>query len=110
MSRLIETVACTGEVPAGRYGHTTVSGMVILWLTFCIVSKDKVVLFGGAVGSPSIPEIAQEAYLLNTRTHTWKKLVCRGSMPSPRAAHAAEVVTDLQMVVYGGTAAGMDRV
>lgn len=36
----------------------------------------------------------------------WKKLICGGVPPTPRAAHACAMVDNLQMVVYGGATGG----
>ena len=71
-----------------------------------IVGSNKVILFGGAVGDINKYNITRDTFILDTTIFAWKKLVCNGEPPSPRAGHACAVVDLLQMVVYGGTTSG----
>jgi len=71
-----------------------------------IVGKEKIVLFGGAIGDTNKYSITGDTYILDVPTFKWKKLVCGGVAPSPRAAHACAMVDTLQMVVYGGATGG----
>ena len=88
-----------GDVPLPRFGHTC-----------CPVSNSHVVLFGGATGDGGRYTINNEAYMLDTRSNTWRKLVvaidAQSSCPSPRAAHCACCVDSMQMVLYGGATGG----
>jgi len=52
-----------GDVPMARFGHT-----------ITLVSKTKVVLFGGATGDTGKYSMTGETYLFNILTKTWSKL------------------------------------
>jgi protein phosphatase len=71
-----------------------------------LVSKEKVVLFGGAIGDTTKYTFTGDTYLLETSLCKWKKLSCAGVPPMPRAAHGSAMVDALQMVVYGGATGG----
>ncbi len=64
-------------------------------------------MFGGAVGDTNKYNITGDSYLLDLPANKWKKLVCGGTSPTPRAAHACTTVETLQMVLYGGATGGM---
>ena len=59
--------------------------------------------FGGAltVGTPH--NYVNETWSFNISTRKWTELKCTGSIPSPRAAHAAVLIDDV-MYVFGGLA------
>lgn len=69
-----------------------------------LVGKRRVLLFGGAIGDTAKYDITNDAFIMDLATYTWKKLICTGNIPTPRAAHASTVINTLQMVVYGGAA------
>jgi len=81
-----------------------------------VVSKSKVILFGGATGDTGKYIITGDTYALDIIGNKWSKLegknlnlnvyVGSGIAPSPRAAHGCSSVDSLQMVVYGGAAGG----
>jgi protein phosphatase len=85
-----------------------------------LVSKSKVVLFGGATGDTGKYIITGDTYTLDLISFKWTKLegnltllslnsnmsVGSGIAPSPRAAHGSTSVDQLQMVVYGGATGG----
>lgn len=75
-----------GPKPGPRYGHT---------MTF---TKPYVITFGGSTGS----ETLNETWCLDMqqKVFSWVKLVCSGSLPSPRVYHSADLCQ------YGG-ASGM---
>ena len=84
-----------GEVPQARFGHT-----------ITLVSKTKVVLFGGATGDTGKYSMTGETYLFNILTKTWSKLngknnlkliiyIVKGVPPSPRAAHSSTNVEQM---------------
>ena len=52
-----------GDTPQARFGHT-----------ITLVSKTKVVLFGGATGDTGKYSMTGETYLFNVLTKTWTKL------------------------------------
>lgn len=59
----VEELDVYGEVPMARFGHT-----------ITLVSKTKVVLFGGATGDTGKYSMTGETYLFNILTKTWSKL------------------------------------
>lgn len=103
MLQTVQKVETTKEVLAARFGHTMVSGNYNHYL---LVGKDKLILFGGAIGDTNKYTITGDTYVLDAKTFAWKKLLCGGIPPTPRAAHACAMVYTFQMVVYGGAAGG----
>lgn len=59
----VEELDVFGEIPQARFGHT-----------ITLVSKTKVVLFGGATGDTGKYSMTGETYLFNILTKTWSKL------------------------------------
>ena len=59
----VEELDVYGEIPQARFGHT-----------ITLVSKTKVVLFGGATGDTGKYSMTGETYLFNILTKTWQKL------------------------------------
>ncbi len=59
----MEELDVYGDVPMARFGHT-----------ITLVSKTKVVLFGGATGDTGKYSMTGETYLFNILTKTWSKL------------------------------------
>jgi hypothetical protein len=100
-----EDVEAFGDIPQARFGHT-----------ITLVSKTKVVLFGGATGDTGKFSMTGETYIFNIIEKNWIKLngktavnnlvVVKGVPPSPRAAHSCTNVEQMQMVVYGGATGG----
>ena len=95
MAQVVEGLEVNGEIPQARFGHT-----------ITIVSKSKVVLFGGATGDTGKYSMTGETFMYNIVNKTWQKLQVKGVPPSPRAAHSATNVEQMQMVVYGGATGG----
>jgi hypothetical protein len=62
-SQAVEELDVYGEVPMARFGHT-----------ITLVSKTKVVLFGGATGDTGKYSMTGETYMFNILTKTWQKL------------------------------------
>ena len=91
----MEFIRAFGDTPQARFGHTVTQ-----------VSKNKVVLFGGATGDAGKFSITNETFVLDVLGRKWKKLEPKGTAPSQRAAHAATSVDALQMVIYGGATGG----
>jgi N-acetylneuraminic acid mutarotase len=56
--------------------------------------------FGGN-GGPHI--VYNDTWSFNISTRKWTELQCTGSIPSPRAGHAAALIDDV-MYVFGGLA------
>ena len=57
--------------------------------------------FGGCGG----PHIFNDTWSFNILTRKWTEIQCTGSIPSPRACHAAVLVGDI-MYMYGGRTVG----
>jgi len=93
--KTIETLEVHGEVPCARFGHTTTA-----------LSKELVILFGGAIGDMGKYTMSSDTYAFHILTSTWSKLDAEGIAPSPRAAHASIALESLQMIIYGGATGG----
>ena len=78
--------------PEKRFGHT-----------ITIISKERAVVFGGAVGD-NIYKITNDTFCFNSLTQKWTVLRPKSQedAPSPRAAHGATAVESNQMVIFGG--------
>ena len=70
------------------------------------MNKEKVVLFGGAIGNTDNYKITGDTFIFDMNSLAWKQLNCGGVLPAPRAAHACATVETLQMVLYGGATGG----
>ena len=57
--------------------------------------------FGGCGGRHNL----NDTWSFNISTRKWTELQCTGSIPSPRASHAAVLIDDV-MYVYGGRTDG----
>ena len=84
-----------GDQPQPRFGHTVTQ-----------ISRNKVVLFGGAYGDAGKFTISGETYTFEIYSRRWSKLDPIGQLPTPRAAHAASSVETMQMIIYGGASGG----
>ena len=60
MSQVVEALEVNGEIPQARFGHT-----------ITIVSKAKVVLFGGATGDTGKYSMTGETYMYNILNKAW---------------------------------------
>eukprot|EP01071_Lankesteria_metandrocarpae_P010067 Lankesteria_metandrocarpae@DN5282_c0_g1_i1.p1 len=83
-----------GDLPLGRFGHTTTH-----------VGQATVILFGGAVGDSGKYQITNDLCTLDVTVMKWSA-VKAGNSPAPRAAHAAACVDVMQFVIYGGATGG----
>lgn len=63
MGQVVEALEVNGEVPQARFGHT-----------ITIVSKAKVVLFGGATGDTGKYSMTGETFMYNILNKAWQKL------------------------------------
>ena len=63
MAQVVEAMEVNGEIPQARFGHT-----------ITIVSKQKVVLFGGATGDTGKYSMTGETFMYNILSKTWQKL------------------------------------
>ena len=73
---MMQKVEVFGEVPLARFGHTITQGMSteLLVAHINIVSKSKVVLFGGATGDTGKYIITGDTYTLDLISFKWTKL------------------------------------
>ena len=60
MAQVVESLEVFGDIPLARFGHT-----------ITIVSKTKVVLFGGATGDTGKYSMTGETFLYNILNKTW---------------------------------------
>ena len=64
-------------------------------------------MFGGAIGDSSNYNITNDVFIMDLNVCSWKKLICSGLAPTPRAAHTSVGVNLSQIIVYGGSAGSM---
>jgi hypothetical protein len=62
-NQIVEELEVNGDIPQARFGHT-----------ITIVSKAKVVLFGGATGDTGKYSMTGETYMYNILNKAWQKL------------------------------------
>lgn len=81
--------------PQRRFGHS-----------ICVISQLRAILFAGAVAETNF-KITNDIFSFNSRTGVWTQVYPKDkkNMPSPRAAHGATAIENLQMVVFGGAQA-----
>ena len=81
--------------PGHRFGHS-----------LSLVSSFRAILFGGAVADSNY-QITNDVFSFNTKTHKWTKILPKSkkNIPSPRAAHGATPIENLQVVIFGGAQA-----
>ena len=70
---MMQKVEVFGEVPLARFGHTITQGNLCP-PNFIVVSKSKVVLFGGATGDTGKYIITGDTYTLDLISFKWTKL------------------------------------
>ena len=92
MSLNLKEIAQSVPNPEKRFGHT-----------LTMVSKERAILFGGAVGD-GVYRITNDTYSFDCKTNKWTLLKPKNSedAPSPRAAHGSTAVEANQMVIFGG--------
>lgn len=54
-------------------------------------------MFGG-----SLPDTLNEMWILDLTNHTWKKLECKGDVPTPREGHSSNVIDERFLLIMGG--------
>lgn len=62
-SQVVEELEVNGDIPQARFGHT-----------ITVVSKAKVVLFGGATGDTGKYSMTGETFMYNILNKAWQKL------------------------------------
>ena len=85
----------TETTPNKRFGHS-----------ICVISQFRAILFAGAIAD-SPYKITNDIFSFNSRTGVWTEVIPRDdkNRPSPRAAHGATAIENLQMIVFGGAQA-----
>ncbi len=68
----MQKVEVFGEVHLARFGHTITQGKSLNFNT--LVSKSKVILFGGATGDTGKYIITGDTYALDLISYKWTKL------------------------------------
>ena len=86
----MDYLASAGKSPGKRFGHTVAQ-----------VSKELVVIFGGAVPDKDGFIITNDIFLYDIINNVWKQVELHKT-PTPRAAHGSCPVEEMQMVVFGG--------
>lgn len=85
-------VNCTGDIPAGRIGHTLVTND----------EEDTVFLYGGVNDTNEhASQYLEDLYSFNYKTKHWTKIEMTGDVQCPRAFHTA-VFHGGKMYVFGG--------
>ncbi len=92
---LFEDVGASGDSPPACFGHTLTA-----------IDDSKAILFGGAKGEIHEYMLTNEAYMFDAASRTWTQLSDSGKAPTPRAAHAATSLREMQLVIYGGAGKG----
>ena len=92
MTNVYQEIQQENPHPEKRFGHT-----------ITMISKERAVVFGGAVGD-NIYKITNDTFCYNSTTNKWSVLKPKSQeeAPSPRAAHGATAVESNQMVIFGG--------
>eukprot|EP00758_Cryptobia_borreli_P003742 Tbor_TRINITY_DN3957_c0_g1::TRINITY_DN3957_c0_g1_i1::g.697::m.697 len=73
----------------------------------CVVLGNKIIRYGGKVNPTTLTD---ETVAMDLATNVWKRLVCAGQVPHPRAYHTA-VTHGFRMYVFGGLlAVGLDDI
>lgn len=80
-------LACGGEQPEPRWGHTSSQ------------SGTNIIIIGGT-GS----KLFNDVYVYDTVRNTWTKPDVRGTAPTPRLGHSTTTLADGKLLVFGGRA------
>ncbi|KAF8499857.1 hypothetical protein F5888DRAFT_1921663 [Russula emetica] len=96
------------EKPLPRSGHVSVTNgdRIIVFVSLLVLPSTLILIFcrfGGYDGQHDF----NDTWSFNILTRKWTELQCTGSIPSPRAGHAAVLVGDI-MYVFGGNADGIN--
>jgi len=89
------------EKPRPRAGHVSVATEDRIIMFVHVTSHSTLVTILCRFGGKSNKHYYNDAWSFDISTREWTELQCTGSIPSPRASHAAVLVDDL-MYVFGG--------
>ncbi|CAD8147747.1 unnamed protein product [Paramecium octaurelia] len=102
MTESFQKVKAYGQLPSDRFGHT---------MTY--IAKGKAILIGGkecqiqdTTNSTGIYRFAEDIFSFEMLTKQWNSVKVQGTVPKPRAAHAAVSIKMNQIVIYGGETGG----
>ena len=81
--------------PGNGFGHS-----------ISVISSFRAILFGGAVANPSY-QITNDVFSFNSKKQKWSLVHPNSTknLPTPRAAHGATAIDNLQVVIFGGAQA-----
>ncbi|KAI9024990.1 hypothetical protein CLU79DRAFT_745709 [Phycomyces nitens] len=88
-SKLSQTSSATGELPATRWGHSTVMDPTNVYA----------VMFGGC-SDPG--KAMNDLWLYNIAKRSWSPQPTTGIPPSPRCRHSAVVIGKYMFILFGG--------
>ena len=83
----------TGNIPSSRGLHCAAP------LNYSNSITKSVVIFGGAAKDG---KMSNEAFVLDLNTWEWKKLLCTGDQPSPRAGACLCPLDEKTVILFGG--------
>lgn len=92
MALNVKEIPSTPPSPDKRFGHT-----------ITMVTKDRAIMFGGALGEGAY-KITNDTFSFDCNLNRWSVLKPKANeeTPAPRAAHASTSVQNNQMVIFGG--------
>lgn len=70
--------------------------------TIATDGKEMVLLFGGAIGKSNQYTVTNRTYSFDKINGKWKEILCSGEIPSPRAAHASVIISNV-LIIFGGS-------
>jgi hypothetical protein len=92
--------------PLPRAGHVSVAnGDRIIVFVPLLLSLSPLIIMFCRFGGCGSPHVFNDTWSFDISTRKWTELQCTGSIPSPRASHAAVLIDDV-MYVYGGRIVG----
>ncbi|KAL4431923.1 hypothetical protein ABPG74_012735 [Tetrahymena malaccensis] len=93
---MTEKLVISGEIPQSRFGHTITQ-----------ISKNMVILFGGATGDTGRYSITGDVFACELNLRRWKRLTPKGNGPTNRAAHCAvSIDNNNKLIIFGGAVGG----
>ena len=92
------------EKPVQRAAHVSVTtGDRIVMFVSLLPSPPPLVIMFCRFGGRDDSNVFNDTWSFNISTRKWSELQCTGSIPSPRAFHAAILIDDVMYVYGGGT-------
>jgi hypothetical protein len=91
-------------LPRARHVSVTTGDRIIMFVSFLPSTSPPIIMFCRFGGDVDI-NYSNDTWSFNISTRKWTELQSIGSIPSPRAWHAAVLINDV-MYVYGGLTVG----